>query len=83
MRKSVYVWICAAAGLACEMGIHGAAGQTKPPASETPSQQIDKEKIRAHVRFLASDLLEGRGTGQRGGDLAAEYLATPKTSRTL
>jgi Zn-dependent M28 family amino/carboxypeptidase len=37
---------------------------------------IDPEKIRAQVKFLASDLLEGRGTGQRGGDLAAEYIAT-------
>src|SRR5713226_6079800 len=36
----------------------------------------DAEKIRAHVKFLASDLLEGRGTGQRGGDIAAEYIAT-------
>src|ERR1700681_2532112 len=34
------------------------------------------EKIRAHVKFLSSDLLEGRGTGQRGGDIAAEYIAT-------
>ena len=38
--------------------------------------EIDKEKIRAHVKFLASDLLEGRGTGARGGDIAAEYIAT-------
>jgi Zn-dependent M28 family amino/carboxypeptidase len=38
--------------------------------------QIDPEKIRAHVKFLSSDLLEGRGTGQRGGDIAAEYIAT-------
>ncbi|HYL15282.1 MAG TPA: M28 family peptidase [Terriglobales bacterium] len=37
---------------------------------------INPEHIRAHVRFLASDLLEGRGTGQRGGDIAAEYMAT-------
>ena len=37
---------------------------------------VDPEKIRAQVRFLASDLLEGRGTGQRGGDIAAEYMAT-------
>jgi len=36
----------------------------------------DSEKIRAHVRFLASDLLQGRGIGQRGGDIAAEYIAT-------
>ena len=35
----------------------------------------DAEKIRAHVRFLASDSLEGRGTGQRGGDRAADYIA--------
>src|SRR5436853_3146547 len=35
----------------------------------------DAEKIRAHVKFLASDLLQGRGTGQRGGDMAAEYVA--------
>jgi len=39
-------------------------------------RSIDPERLRAHVKFLASDLLEGRGTGQRGGDLAAAYLAT-------
>jgi Zn-dependent M28 family amino/carboxypeptidase len=53
-----------------------AAGQGKAPSSQVISPEIDKEKIRAHVRFLASDLLEGRGTGQRGGDIAAEYIAT-------
>src|SRR5215468_1967728 len=37
---------------------------------------ITPEHIRWHVRFLSQDLLEGRGTGQRGGDLAAEYIAT-------
>ena len=39
-------------------------------------ETIDPEHIRWHVRFLAHDLLEGRGTGQRGGDIAAEYIAT-------
>src|SRR5256885_14034499 len=39
-------------------------------------QKVDPERIRAHVRFLSDDLLEGRGTGQRGGDIAAEYIAT-------
>src|ERR1700687_1673194 len=42
----------------------------------TSVEMPDAEKIRAHVKFLASDLLEGRGTGQRGGDIAAEYIAT-------
>jgi len=32
--------------------------------------------LRAHVRFLASDSLEGRGTPSRGLNLAAEYIAT-------
>ena len=43
---------------------------------EASSLQADPQKIRAHVKFLSSDLLEGRGTGQRGADIAAEYLAT-------
>src|ERR1700722_4668341 len=37
---------------------------------------ISGERMRAHVKFLASDLLEGRGVGTRGGDLAAEYIAS-------
>lgn len=41
-----------------------------------PLQEIDPELIRADLRFLADDLLEGRGTGQRGGRLAALYLET-------
>jgi Zn-dependent M28 family amino/carboxypeptidase len=36
---------------------------------------ISGERMRAHVKFLASDLLEGRGVGTRGGDLATEYIA--------
>ncbi len=39
-------------------------------------QQISGERIRADVKFLASDLLEGRGVGTRGGELATEYMAT-------
>jgi Zn-dependent M28 family amino/carboxypeptidase len=47
-----------------------------PGAAIATMQKIDPERIRAYVRFLADDLLEGRGTGQRGGDLTAEYIAT-------
>lgn len=39
-------------------------------------ESITANALRAHVRFLASDLLEGRGTPSRGLDLAAEYIAT-------
>src|SRR2546427_149900 len=52
------------------------AAPGRAAASPAGTPEIDKEKIRAHVKFLASDLLEGRGTGQRGGDIAAEYIAT-------
>jgi Zn-dependent M28 family amino/carboxypeptidase len=37
---------------------------------------ISGQRIRAHVKFLASDLMEGRGVGARGGELATEYIAT-------
>ena len=47
-----------------------------PSAAEQAMAAVDPERIRAQVKFLASDLLEGRGTGQRGGDIAAEYIAT-------
>ncbi|HEV2829066.1 MAG TPA: M28 family peptidase [Pyrinomonadaceae bacterium] len=36
---------------------------------------LNEEAIRAHVKFLSSDLLEGRGTGARGGEIAANYIA--------
>jgi Zn-dependent M28 family amino/carboxypeptidase len=37
---------------------------------------ISGERIAAHVKFPASDLLEGRGVGTRGGALATEYIAS-------
>ncbi len=47
-----------------------------PAGARAAAAAIDGEKIRAHVRFLSLDLLEGRGPGTRGGELAAEYIAT-------
>ncbi|HUS06332.1 MAG TPA: M28 family peptidase [Bryobacteraceae bacterium] len=39
-------------------------------------QDIAGNRIKAHTKFLAADLLEGRGVGTRGGQLAEEYIAT-------
>jgi Zn-dependent M28 family amino/carboxypeptidase len=47
-----------------------------PAEADAAMRGIDAERIRAHVKFLADDLLEGRGTGTRGGELAADYIAT-------
>ncbi|HKD04022.1 MAG TPA: M28 family peptidase [Terriglobales bacterium] len=47
-----------------------------PGTAIAAMQKIDPERIRAHVKYLSDDLLEGRGTGQRGGEIAAHYIAT-------
>jgi Zn-dependent M28 family amino/carboxypeptidase len=51
-------------------------GSHLPPAAIAAMQSVRPENIEQQVRFLSHDLLEGRGTGQRGGDLAAEYIGT-------
>ena len=50
--------------------------QQIPTAVQSAEASVDPEKIRAHVQFLADDLLEGRGPGLRGSELAAKYIAT-------
>lgn len=37
---------------------------------------VHEAPLRAHMAFLSSDALEGRGTGQRGGELTVTYLET-------
>ena len=37
---------------------------------------VQEAPLRAHLAFLSNDLLEGRGTGQRGADLTVAYLET-------
>ena len=49
----------------------GAAAQTDGAPSRITTQEID-----AHLRFLSSDLLEGRAPATRGGRIAEEYIAT-------
>ncbi|MEX0908439.1 MAG: M28 family peptidase [Gemmatimonadaceae bacterium] len=68
----------------------GAGCATVPPpaaqdhvahaAAAAPAQHrghvVTPNEIDAHVRFLSSDLLEGRAPATRGGRLAAEYIAS-------
>jgi Zn-dependent M28 family amino/carboxypeptidase len=46
-----------------------------PPAAQKAMNGIDAEKIRATVKYLSDDALQGRGTGQKGGDMAADWIA--------
>jgi Zn-dependent M28 family amino/carboxypeptidase len=36
---------------------------------------INEATLRGHIRFLSDNMLEGRGTGARGGELAVKYIA--------
>jgi len=48
--------------------------QTSPAARL--ARAVDSQVYRAHLEYLADDLLEGRAPGTRGGELAARYIAT-------
>ncbi|HEU4520436.1 MAG TPA: peptidase M28, partial [Thermoanaerobaculia bacterium] len=45
-------------------------------AVQAHAAEFRADAIRAHMTFLASDLLEGRGAGTRGYDIAASYVAS-------
>lgn len=50
------------------------SGPAATARQRPPGPTFDAATFEAHTRFLASDLLEGRGTFARGGRLAAAYI---------
>lgn len=75
MKKLII--ICLVAGLVVGLSLLSCTkpGGLSDPAVNAALEQIQPEVICAHIRFLADDLLEGRGTGTRGYQLAANYVA--------
>ena len=68
----------ALAALAFGVAIAEAQRPTPPGLVEPPAgvlAALTEQILSAHLRFLTDDLLEGRGPGTRGGDLAARYIA--------
>jgi len=59
-----------AASVALAFPVHAAGAK----GGKAALPQVQEAPLRAHLAFLSSDLLEGRGTGQRGGDLTVSYL---------
>lgn len=53
-----------------------AAQQPTPSAGTRVARAVDPNVLRAHLEFLADDVLEGRAPGTRGGETAAKYIAT-------
>ncbi len=54
-----------------------------PAFAGAAEPKFSADRIRAHVSFLADDLLEGRGTGTRGFDIGARYVASQFTGYGL
>src|SRR5215212_6649145 len=50
------------------------AQKRRAPSTASPGP-ISESTLRAHIKFLSDDQLEGRGTGAPGGELAAKYIA--------
>jgi Zn-dependent M28 family amino/carboxypeptidase len=70
--------LTAGAGLSAAV-VPPPAGAVEPaslPGAEQAARRIDKGALEAPVRFLADDLVEGRGPATRGDKLARLYLAT-------
>lgn len=65
--------LCLSAAAVMTLGAAAPAGQD-PVLAEALSR-VSSRGVRAHVEFLADDLLEGRGTGTKGYDIAARYVA--------
>jgi Zn-dependent M28 family amino/carboxypeptidase len=81
MRKTLFIAFFGLAAFAAAQDTSKSASAAVPvprpsSAAYKAMETVSQERIRAHVRFLSHDLLEGRGTGARGGDIAAEYIAT-------
>src|SRR5579859_6817148 len=63
--------------LVCILLVVSLFGQTSERSTvEQATKVIRPEQIRAHIRFLADSLLQGRAPGTHGYDIAARYVAT-------
>jgi Peptidase family M28/PA domain len=75
LRRLITVAIpCFIALAACQFAVSQARSAI-PQEAKAAMEQLRKEPFRAHMAFLADDLLEGRGTGKRGHEIAAGYVA--------
>jgi hypothetical protein len=81
MRKLFNHPVCAALALALALPAGAAPAATDP--SDAAMESIRPEAIRAHMNFLADDLLEGRGANSRGYEISARYMATEFESMGL
>jgi hypothetical protein len=81
LERSLVLWIIALIFIAW-LGLTRSV-RAAQDAADGASTTIRPEAIRADMRFLADDLLEGRGTGTRGHEIAAKFMAAQFESMGL
>ncbi len=69
MRNSMY------AALTSLLLVLASLSTTQPLRGQSAAGSITEAEIRDHIFYLASDDLEGRGTGEEGYFAAARYAA--------
>lgn len=74
MKRTLTIFTLLVALFAASIG-----AQAQDQAIQRGLDAVTTSAIKAHVNFLASPLLEGRYPTQRGGALAAEYIAAAFT----
>src|SRR5215813_2654398 len=70
MKKLCLILVCIVTSLAAAQTPSGV-----PASAQQAMNSMESEKMRATVKHLSDDRFQGRGTGQKGGDMAADWLA--------
>src|SRR5690348_5621545 len=75
MKRIAFILILSLAWLAASQSRAAEPPKQLPAAAQQAFKSISAEKIRATVKYLSDDSFQGRGTGQKGGDKAADWIA--------
>ncbi|GAB1308950.1 hypothetical protein KH5_16330 [Urechidicola sp. KH5] len=70
MKRSIVLSALVLAGL----GVVNAQQNTQDPVRVKYAQTITQEELKEDLSIIASDALEGRGTGERGQKMAAAFI---------
>jgi len=75
MRYSLLAALVLAGGVVCIQAAKAPKSEIAPDV-QSALDRISPNGLRGDISFLASDLLEGRGSPSRGLDVAAEFIAS-------
>ena len=77
MNFKTFVLVTALSGftMGCNQSHQETANQDNHIKAESILSDASPDRLRAHLRFLADDLLEGRDTGSAGHEIASLYIS--------